>query len=165
MCSRKTLVDDIVHYSSVLKCNEGMIALTLSDTEISNGETLEIKRACYLERRASEIVDVSLAVRSGIACLMYRAHIGALFNEFFMNKKMKFTRSNIKTMESRIRYVFQYFAKWYDCRKTRKVSDNINIKKLWDKSVISSVTYYGMHLSFIGFLGYCKCMLEKNPNV
>ena len=65
-----------------------MIALTLSDTEIVNGETLEIKRAYYLERRASEIVDVSLAVRSGIACLVYRSHIGALFNELFMNKKI-----------------------------------------------------------------------------
>ena len=68
-------------------------------------------------------------------------------------------------MESRIRYVFQYFSEWYDCRKTRKVSNNINIKKLWDESVISSVTYYILHLGAIEFLGYCKYMLEKNPNL
>ena len=100
MCSRKTLVYDIVHYSSVLKCNDGMITLTLSDTEISNGETLKIKRACYLNRRASKIVDVSFAVRSGSACLMYRAHIGALFTDLFMNKKIIFTGSDISTLES-----------------------------------------------------------------
>ena len=96
MCSKRTLVDYIVHYSSILKCNEELVDLTLSDIEKDNGETLEIKRSCYLERRASEIVDLSLAVGSGIACLVYCAHIGALFNEFFMNKKMKFTRSNIQ---------------------------------------------------------------------
>ena len=153
MCSKRTLVDYIVHYSSILKCNEELVDLTLSDIEKDNGETLEIKRSCYLERRASEIVDVSLAVRSGIACLMYRAHMGALFNELFMNKKMKFTRSNIKSVESRLRYVFQYFSKWYDFSKTIKESDNIHIKNLWDKSVISSLTYYGMHLGAIAFIG------------
>ena len=165
VCSKRALVDDIAYYSSVLEFNEGLVGLTLSDIEKDDGETLEIKWACYLKRRASEIVDVSLAVRSGIACLVYRAHICALFNEFFMNKKIKFTRLNISTLENRIRYVFQYFAKWYDCRKTRKVSVNKDIKKLWDKSVISSVTYYVMHLGAIGFLGYCKYMLEKNPDL
>ena len=93
---------------------------------------------------------------------MYRAHIGALVNEICMNKKMKFTQSNLKSMESRIRYVFQYFSKWYDCRKTRKDSDNIHVKNIRDKIVISSITYYVMHIGTIGFLGYCKYMLEKN---
>ena len=68
-------------------------------------------------------------------------------------------------MDSRIRYVFQYFAKWYDCRETSKVSDRRNIKKLWDKRVITSVPYYVMHLGAIGFLGYCKFILQKNPNL
>ena len=45
------------------------------------------------------------------------------------------------------------------------MSVNKDIKRLWEKSVISSVTYYGMHLGAIGFLGYCKYMLEMNPDL
>ena len=91
VCSKRTLVDDITYYSSILKCNEGLVGLTLLDIEKNNGEILEIKQTCYLERRASESVDFLPTIRSVIACLVCRVHRGALFNELFMNKKMKFT--------------------------------------------------------------------------
>ena len=40
VCSKRKLVDDIAHYSGILKCNEELVGLTLSDIEKDNGETL-----------------------------------------------------------------------------------------------------------------------------
>ena len=109
--------------------------------------------------------NVSLAIRSGISCHIYRDHVCALFNEIYMNKKIRFSRSNIVLMESKIRYVMSYFAEWYACRKTRKVHIDINVRNIWDKGVMSNITYYIMHLGCIGFLGYCKYMLKTNHNL
>ena len=64
-------------------------------------------------------------------------------------------------MESKIRYVMSYFAEWYACRKKRKDHIDINVRNVWEKSVMSNITYYIMHLGCIGFLGYCKYMLDK----
>ena len=58
-----------------------------------------------------------------------------------------------------------YFAEWYACRKTRKDHIDINVINIWDKGVMSNITYYIMHLGCIGFLGYCKYMLKTNHNL
>ena len=119
----------------------------------------------FFEKRACEMRNVSLVIRSSISCHMYMAHVCALFDEIYMNKKIIFLSLNIVLMESKIRYVMSYFVEWYGCRKTRNFHININVGKILHKGVMFNITYYIMHLGCIGFLGYCKCRIKTNHNI
>ena len=78
-----------------------------------------------------------------------------------MKKHMKFDRSNIDDQEKRIRYVLKFFTSWYYCRDARKLDSAPEIRKLWDKTVLSGVTYNAMVSSIMGFHGYCRYMLNE----
>ena len=149
----------------MLKCSTEIGNLQLTCENLTAGMTIEVKRVIYLESRAITNSNTPLHVKSGIASLMFRVHAGVLFNEIFMNNKIKFTRQNIGDLERKIRYVLAYFTKWYDCRNARKLDKDMKKYRMWGKSVMSSVTYYIMFLGSLGFLGYCKYMLNTYPKL
>ena len=131
--SLKTVSEDLDYYSLLLYANKETRTTELSVLESNRGETLETKRVCLLERRACKVPDVSLFIRSGIACLKYRVHAGSLFNDIFMNRKIHINRDNINIVENKVRYALTYFADWYECRTTRKTHADANVKKMWEK--------------------------------
>ena len=63
--------------------------------------------------------------------------------------------------QKRIEYLLQYFVNWYNCRNLRKVDSDPNVSKIWEKTVITEITYTVMLLSVMGFHDYCAYMFEK----
>ena len=163
--SEKTLTEEMTHYSTLLKCEDHVINYKLTGKEISIGMTLSTKRACILECKAHEIENVPLNIKSGIACLMYRAHVGALFNELLMDKHVRINRSNVGLMEKKIMHALDYMTQWYSCREIRRNDNNKEKSKMWEKSVLSCTTYDILFLGSLGFIQYCKYMLDKYPNI
>ena len=104
-------------------------------------------------------------MKSDISCLQFRTYVGALYNELFLNKKVKITRDNIGKIENRIKYLLSYFIDWYRCREKREKSKDSYGGKLWSSSVLSPITYYNMRLGVIGFLEYSKYVLCNYPDV
>ena len=132
--------------------------------ETQSGMLLSIKRAKFLIDLTTR-QECSLEIKSGIACLEFRAYAGALYNETLMNSDLTFTHVNIKQMENRIKKILEYFSDWFKCRDTRKKDPDKNKREMWEKSVMSPTTYYVMHLGALGYIEYCKYMLEKYPEI
>ena len=93
--------------------------------------TFSTKRACILECKAYKIENVPLNIKSGIACLLYRAHVGALFNEILMDKHVRINQSNVGIMEKKIMHVLNYMTQWYSCREIRRNNNNKEKRKMW----------------------------------
>ena len=109
--------------------------------------------------------NFELNVKLGISSLIFRIYAGALYNELFLKKEVKFTRFKIDIMEMRLKFVLSYFSPWYNCRNSRKSHPDENIRKMWEKSVLSSTTHYVMHLGAISFLDYCNYILRQYTEV
>ena len=104
-------------------------------------------------------------VKSHISCLLFRAYIGGLYNGLFMNTGTNISRSNIHVQEQRIKYLLSYFNTWWEMREIRKADINCYHNKVWDKSIMSTITLYNMHLAVIGFLEYSRHMLNHVPDL
>ena len=78
-----------------------------------------------------------------------------------MNTKMSITRNNIHRAEARIHLVLTYLHDWYNKKEERKVDKNQLGEKIWEKSVICSITIYNMFLGAIGFIEYVRMILRR----
>ena len=84
--SRETITEGLAHYSKLLNCEKEIIDVELSPLELSLGACLLTKRATILAKKAQEVENVSMYVKSGIADLLFRPYGGALYNGLFMKK-------------------------------------------------------------------------------
>ena len=162
--SDKTLSDEFHHYAALMNVEDELTRIQLTLEETESGMLLSIKRANFLFDLTTK-TECSSHTKSGISCLQFRAYAGVLYNKTLMNKDLKFNRLNVMQMEKRIKYILQFFGDWFDCRQSRQIDPDEHKRKMWEKSVLSTTTYYVMHLGALGYIGYCKYMLDKYPEV
>ena len=119
----------------------------------------------YLSQKVCATLNVSIHVKSHISCLLFRAYIGGLYNGHFMNTATNISRFNIHVQEQRIKYLLSSFNIWWEMRDIRKADPNSYHNKLWDKSIMSTITLYNMHLAAISLWEYIRYMLNLVPDL
>ena len=163
--TQRTLSDEFAFLSKLTNCTKEISNAVVTDQELDLCMCLQTKRADILVKNQGNLEIYRLSVKSAISCLQFRVYSAALYNEFFLNKNIKFKRSNIVRIEKRIKYILDWFTEWFNSRDIRKKNHNEGISKIWEKSVMSIVTFQVMHLGSFGFLGYCKYVLDNCSDV
>ena len=156
--SHRTICEGFAHFSNELGCLNQMVS---GHEMVEDVRLLNVGRCHILNHLANTSGNVSLHVKSGIAELTYRAHVGCLFNETFMNRHRKLERCNFSDEKQKIKKILNYFKYWNECKHERSKKTDLWGDKLWEKSFMSDITFGMLITSVEGFLDYAHFVLGE----
>ena len=84
--------------------------------------------------------------------------IGALFNDFFMNKKERFTSENMNIYVPYLKELMQYFGDWRVAQLRRRKRGD----ETWLKTFLAPETYLNLRSGVCGFVHFSEYILWKN---
>ena len=104
--SQRTLSEGFSHLSNELGCFNQIVPENkrVEDVRVSN-----LQRCHKLNHLANTSSNASLHLKSGIAELTYRVHVGCLFNETVMNHHRKLAHYNYSEEKRCIIKILNYF--------------------------------------------------------
>ena len=120
-----------------------------------------VQRCHILNHLANRSSNASLHLKSSIAELTYRVHVGCLFNETFMNHHRKLAHYNYSEEKRCILKILNYFKYWDECKHERRRKINLWGDKAWERSSISYITFSMLMKSVEGFLDYAHYVLDE----
>ena len=102
----------------------------------------------------------SKILASMIASFELGAHISELYNQLLLNMKQMISWKNIDELEAQVKKSLEYFSALRKAQLDRKAT---NLEG-WEKTMIAKETYDILRLSFRGFFGYCRYLIELAAN-
>ncbi|KAI2499323.1 hypothetical protein MHU86_15167 [Fragilaria crotonensis] len=150
--ARETLIEQCLFLANSLMCSNKMKELDL-------GNAQKIYRNAIPIFRSMVTPHTPYHIRSALNTLEYTSVVGAIFNDFFLNREVTITKDNIDAHEAMIKtFVDEFYDKWYE---------NLDVgltKKDRSKHFVSSITYKNLRMSVRGFFEYCRLALFKSSN-
>ena len=163
--SRKTLSEGMDFFAREMDCLETIQKMKVSSKDLKKGMCLTLK-CCYKLKEISMSKDnVGLAVKAGVADLMYRSHVAEIFNELFMGKHKNINRENVDSIECRLKYILLYFKEWNSKKEERKTDKENWGDKKWEQTFLSPITFYNLCHGICGFIEYAKYILDHYDHV
>ena len=139
--------------------------MKVSSEDLKKGMCLTLK-CCYKLKEISVSKDnVGLAVKAGVADLMYRSHVAEIFNELFMEKHKNINHDNVDSIECRLKYILLYFKEWNSKKEERKTDKENWGDKKWEQTFLSPITFYNLCHGICGFIEYAKYILDHYDHV
>jgi hypothetical protein len=89
-------------------------------------------------------------------CLEYTSVMGAIFNDFLMNRFVRITPENIEDYEAKMKELLLYYNKWRaKVFAVAAIPSSIAVSNP-EKHFISNITYNILRTSIRGFFEYCR---------
>ena len=130
--SLRTLSEGFYHFSNELGC---LNQIKSGDERVKDVRMFNVQRCHILNHLANTSSNVSLHVKSGVADMTYRAHVGCIFNETFMNRHRKLVHYNYNEEKQKIKKFLNYFKYWDEYKHKRQKMTDVWGDKAWEKVV------------------------------
>ena len=146
--ARETLLELCLHLGETIGCAEELLTLPRTTA-------FEIFQHVvpFLKSKVTE--EASYSIRASLCTLQYTAAVGAIFNDFFMDRTVKITRENIQFYEDQMKDVLKFYDAW---------QEEVGSAKENSDQFISGITYQILQSSIRGFFEYCRLAFEMDSS-